>query len=245
MKIDAFIFCYNESNMIRHTLNHYSRFCDQITILDNHSDDNCISIIKKEYKDVIIRKFETNNQCREDIQTNLKNNCWKNSTADYVIVCDMDEFLYSENMDLELKKLEKYKPSICSCIGYEMFSDNFPGQYNQLIFEQVKLGVRNYRFDKTIIFSPKDITEINYDFGAHSCRPKLKTKHTKDYLVEFKLLHYKYLDKKIVIDRHKNYVNRLSNINIFKLWGKEYLQGRKHINKMFRKAQKHSFKVIP
>ncbi len=179
MNIDAFIFCYNEEKMIRHTLNHYSKFCDKITVMDNCSNDETIAIITNEYRNVKIISFETNNQCREDIQTNLKNTCWKKSKADYVIVCDMDEFLYSDNFNLEFEKLQKYKPSVCSIIGYEMFSKKFPAKYNKSILEQVKYGVRNYRFDKTILFSPKYIKEINYDYGAHTCNPEFKNRCKK------------------------------------------------------------------
>jgi len=245
MKIDAFIFCYNEEKMIRHTLNHYSKFCDKITIMDNYSNDETISIITNEYQNVKIIPFDTNNQCREDIQTSLKNNCWKKSKADYVIVCDMDELLYSDNFSLELEKLNKYKPSICCMIGYEMYSNKFPTNYSKSIFEQIKYGVRNYRFDKTIIFSPKYVKEINYDYGAHTCNPELKNRYKKNQLIEFKLLHYKYLDRKALIDKHKKYACRLSEINIKQSWGIEYQDGENHIKNKFKKAKKHAFKIIP
>jgi len=245
MKIDAFIFCYNEEKMIRHTLDHYSSFCDRITIMDNYSNDETITIITNEYQNVKITSFETNNQCREDIQTNLKNNCWKKSKADYVIVCDMDELLYSDNFNLALEKLNKYKPSVCSVIGYEMFSKKFPRNYNKSIIKQIKYGIRNYMFDKTILFSPKYVKEINYDYGAHTCNPKFKNKYRKNPLVEFKLLHYKYLDRKALIDKHKKYACRLSDINIKREWGVEYLDGENHINDKFKKAKKHAFKIIP
>ena len=157
----------------------------------------------------------------------------------------MDEILYSDNLDLEFEKLKKYKPSVCSVIGYEMFSNKFPANYNKSIFEKVKYGVRNYRFDKTIIFSPKYVAEINYSYGAHTCIPKLKKKYKKNHLVEFKLLHYKYLNKKALIDKHEKYACRLSDINIKNTWGKEYLDGKNHIDNKFKNAKKHSFKIIP
>ncbi|PNQ75327.1 glycosyl transferase family 2 [Hanstruepera neustonica] len=245
MKISAFILCFNESLMIRHTINYYSKFCSDITILNNNSTDNSIEIVKKEYPNVKIKNFGAENSYREDILTEIRNNCWKNSDADYVIVCDMDEFLYSQDMDNSLKLLEKYRPAICSVVGYEMFSKKFPKNNKVSLLDQVKHGLRNYRFDKTIIFNPKKVKHINYDYGAHSCSPEFYDKKAEDFLIEFKLLHFKYLGKKYLYKKHFDYMNRLSKINIQNKWGAEYKEGKKHIDRKFKIVEKHIFKIIP
>ncbi|WP_418510883.1 glycosyltransferase family 2 protein [Corallibacter sp.] len=245
MKISAYILCFNESLMIRHTLNYYSNFCTEITVLNNNSTDDSIEIITNEYPDVKIKNFGEPNLYREDIQTDIKNNCWKESDADYVIVCDMDEFLYAENLPEKLKLLEEQKPAICSVIGYEMFSKKFPKDYKISLLDQVKYGVRNYRFDKTIIFSPKKVKNINFDYGAHSCDPEFYTSGNQDILFEFKLLHFKYLSKKYLYRKHLKYMKRMSKINIVNRWGAEYTEGKKHIDKKFKLAKKHLFKIIP
>ena len=196
MFLEAFILCYNESQIIRHTLNYYSKFCDQITVLDNYSNDDTLSIINSEYPKVVVRQFGPHN-FREDILTETRNNCWKGSSADYVIVCDTDEFLYAENLLEKLEFLKLKKPAICPVLGYDMYSDKFPKDYTKPITEFVKYGVRNYRFDKSIIFSPKKVKHINYDAGAHTCNPKFYSGNKASELVEFKLLHFKYLSKKV------------------------------------------------
>ena len=245
MKIDVFLLCYNESLMIRHTLNHYLKFCHELTIIDNQSSDNSLNIIREEYPSVIIETFNTSGFSREDIQTDIKNICWKNSQADYVIVCDMDEFLYDESLELKLSLLNKHKPAICSIIGFEMFSKQFPLNYKTPITQQVKHGLRNYRFDKSIMFNPKKVKEINYDYGAHTCNPEFYNKKENDFLVEFKLLHYKYLGKTYLYKRHLNYSNRLSKLNILNTLGKEYRKGKRHIDKKFKNASKYIVQIIP
>lgn len=244
MFLEAFILCYNESKIIRHTLNYYSKFCDQITVLDNYSNDDTLSIIKSEYPKVIIKQFGAQN-FREDILTETRNTCWKNSIADYVIICDTDEFLYADNLSEKLELLKLKRPAICSVIGYDMFSDKFPVDYTKPITETVKYGVRNYRFDKSIIFSPKKVKYINYDVGAHSCNPKFYPGNKASELVEFKLLHFKYLSKKYLYTKHSNYVKRQSKINLLYKWGKQYSEGKKHIDKKFKKAKKHLLKILP
>lgn len=245
MKISAFILCFNESLMVRHTINYYSKFCSEITILNNNSNDNSVEIIKKEYPEVKIKNFGIENSYREDILTEIRNSCWKASEADYVIVCDMDEFLYADDLDNTLKLLDKYRPALCSVVGYEMFSKKFPKNYNISLIDQVKVGVRNYRFDKTIIFNPKKVKHINYDYGSHSCMPEFYDKKIEDRLIEFKLLHFKYLGKSYLYNKHLSYMKRLSKINIINKWGAEYKEGKKHIKRKFRIIERHAFKIIP
>lgn len=244
MFIEAFILCYNESKIIRHTLNYYSKFCDRITVLDNYSNDKSLKIIKNEYPDVIIKQFGAS-EYREDILTETRNNCWKGSTADYVIMCDTDEFLYADNLIEQLERLKQKKPAICPVIGYEMFSEDFPKAYSKPITDSVKYGIRNYRFDKSIIFSPKKVKNINFDVGAHSCNPEFYEGENKSELVEFKLLHFKYLSRKYLYDKHAHYLKRQSKINLFYKWGKEYSEGKAHIDKKFEEANKHLLKIVP
>lgn len=244
MFIEAFILCYNESKIIRHTLNYYSKFCDQITILDNYSNDKSLAIIKSEYPNVIIKQFGAQNY-REDILTVTRNNCWRNSTADYVIICDTDEFLYAENLEEKLELLKQKMPAICPVIGYEMFSDDFPKDYKKPITDSVKYGIRNYRFDKSILFSPKKVKNINYDVGAHSCEPEFYSDEEVSELIEFKLLHFKYLSRKYLYIKHGKYMKRQSKINLFYKWGNEYNEGKKHIDEKFENAKKHLLKILP
>jgi len=245
LKIDAFILCYNELNIIRHTLNHYSRFCNQITILDNQSNDGCLAVLKKEYPKVKVKSFNSNDEQRENLLTQIRNDSWKNSTADYVIVCDMDELLYHEKLEHFFYELAKHEPAMVSVIGYEMYSKKFPFNYDKSILSQVKYGCRNYRFDKSILFNPKKIKEINFDYGSHSCNPIFYKKQIKDnYLAEIKLLHYKYIGEEELIEKHLIYGKRLSAINLKNKWGIEYLEGKKHIQNMFNHAEKYSVKII-
>lgn len=245
MKIEAFILCFNEQLMIRHTLNHYLNFCNNVTILDNYSTDKTLKIIKDEYPQVTVTQFDTNGELREDIQTELKNNCWKKTTADYVIVCDMDELLYAEDMEKAINNLKKHRPAICIVTGYEMVSKRFPKNYNTSITKQIKMGVRNNTEDKSIIFNPKKVKEINYDYGAHDCHPEFYDTNITDYLLEFKLLHYKFTGKKQLLKKQKRYRNKLSAINIQNGWGNHYFKSKKEIKKLFKKVKKHKFKILP
>jgi glycosyltransferase involved in cell wall biosynthesis len=241
--VEAFIVCWNEEQMIRHTLNHYSTFCSKITLLDNYSTDDTIAIAQQRFPAVEVVKFDTNNEHRDDVLLSVKNNCWKNSSADYVIVCDTDEFLYAEDMIGKLEKLCQYQVALPLVMGFNMGAAEFPGNFEIPIYQQVKTGVRERQFDKQIIFNPKVVEEINYEMGCHECRPVLNKEKIMDMAVEFKLLHYKFLGRDYLSKKHEAYANRLSLFNLRTAIGSHYLD-KSHIDKCFSQLDKHIYKVI-
>src|SRR5690606_28042527 len=91
MKIHAYILTWNESDIIGLVIKHYQKFCDKITIMDNYSSDGTDKIAQSMGCEV--RKFGT--KFFDDAENmKVKNECWKGSDADWVIVCDADEVLF-------------------------------------------------------------------------------------------------------------------------------------------------------
>lgn len=217
--VEAFLICYNEERMIRHTLNHYSTFCKKITIYDNGSTDRSIKLAK-EYPCVEIKTFDTGNSFNDREHLKIKNHCWKGSSADFVIVSDMDELLFSNDLQADLLKLKKQQVSYPTVTGYNMYCETFPSDYSKPIFDQVKTGVRATHFDKQIIFNPKKIKEMNYMPGCHNAFPVGHI--VMNQRVPLKLLHYKYLDADAVSKKHLQYSARLSLYNINNQYGMEY-----------------------
>jgi len=242
--IEAFIICWNEERLIRHTLNHYSKFCNKITLYDNFSSDNTIEVAKKFFPTITVVNWSTNHQYREDLLLKVKNNCWKYSKADYVVVCDTDELLYAENINNVLQSMNKKKVVLPVITGYNMGSIDFPDDYSIPIYQQVKYGVRDRRFDKQIIFKRKELEEINFDPGSHSCRPIFREKKLIDEVVNFKLLHFKYLSKDYLYNKHKLYNDRMSTYSLENRFGIEYTEGKSHIDACFSIMDSHLYKVV-
>lgn len=233
LNIELFLLCFNEQKMIPHTLNYYAQFCSKITIFDNDSTDKSKELIRNFDSRIQIKRLDTGGEHREDILRDTRNTCWKESTADYVIVCDMDEFLYHPSLVNQLKIAKEKRVAIPVVVGYNMIADSFPEDHSKLITEQVQVGYKDRRFDKNIIFDPKQVKEINFRPGSHLCNPKFHEAPVLDALVEFKLLHYKYLDKEYLYNRHEMYSQRLSIINKNNKWGAEYLDGNQHIDTVY------------
>ena len=229
--------------MIRHTLNYYGDFCDAITVWDNESTDNTRDIIAKEFPHVKIVVWKSNQTINDQHYLNIKNYCWKQSTADWVIVADCDEFLYHPNLFIQLGEFKDDGITIPVVQGYNMFSEKFPDKYNESITDQVREGVPAAHFNKNIIFAPKYVKEINYQPGAHSCKPT-GPKIVSSPSVFLKLLHYKYMSKDYVVAKHEAYASRLSSFNKENGYGAEYLKGDAFVEECFELLRKHKTKVI-
>jgi hypothetical protein len=187
---------------------------------------------------VTVIKFDTNNTFDVESNTKIKNNAWKKSIgkADWVIVCDLDEFLHFDGQILDY--LKQTKSSIFKTKGYDMYSNYFP-QEEDLLINQVKYGV--YSFSKTILFDPYKIIKINYSQGAHSTNCCGIVRLDNDTL---KLLHYKNLSFEYKIGRIYTYRERYSRTGIEKGYGIHYRYEDEKIKRDFNVNLENSVKVI-
>lgn len=217
MKIDVFAISYNEEIMLPFFIEHYKKISNNITVIDNKSTDNSREIIKKSGCRYL--SYDSNNQIRDDLYLTIKNNCWKRSTADFVIVCDIDELI---EFDFDVSKY-----SIINTKGYDIIG-----------FPPSRIGVANKMYSKHIMFNPNAIKEINYNAGCHSCSP---IGNISGSIETANLLHYKYISEDYVYKRHLMYQSRLSEINKKLGWGIEYQNvERKKIDDKFSELRSQS-----
>lgn len=240
MKIHAHILAYNEEKLLPFTLDYYSSFCEKIFMYDNMSTDGSDDIYKK-YPKVQVIKWNSNDSFNDFYNKDIKSNTYKQYSrgeADWVIVCDCDEFIYHPNLLDKLKEYDEKGISLPKTNGYEMFSDDFPIYDGQLITEKIKEGFGVVdTLCKQILFKPN--VDINYGFGAHSnvCE-NCVTNETP----ELKVLHYKFLNLDYVINRYQHLQDRLSDFNKQHGFGHHY----NFINaiNMTNKIKENKFKVI-
>lgn len=199
---EAFIISWNEIETIHLTIKHYQQFCDQITIYDNYSDDGSDKVAESMGCKVI--KFGIKGQLSDAAYLKIKNYCWKNSTADWVIVCDCDEILWHPNLKEILNEKEA---TIFKTSGYQIFSEEMPKDS----YLEIKTGFPDESYSKRVIFNPRRITNICYQYGAHACTPEGIVSYSKEVLY---LLHYRNIGGvQRLIDRHAKYRPRMSDDN--------------------------------
>lgn len=224
MKIEAYLVCWNESQIMPLVVKHYQRFCDRIVILDNYSTDGSDKLAESLGCEVI--KFGT--KFFDDAENmRIKNECWKGSDAEWVIVADFDEilivpvtcgqeFTIIPSPENWFKFFKEKGYTIFKTIGWQIMSDSMPK--NDLL--EITNGFRFDNYSKNIVFNPKAIKEINYNPGAHKIDPVGDVVYSEDSLY---VLHYKHIGGvQRTIDRYKILNKRMSKENNRKGYGIHY-----------------------
>ncbi len=209
MKVHSYAISWNEELLMPYYLKFYSEFCDKIIIYDNESTDRTPEIIKACPK-AELRSWNSNNEINENNYVKIKQSCYKEARgeADWVIVGDVDEFIFHPNL---LEKLEYYKKigvTLPKVTGYEIVpncelnpDDNLPFVYQN--------GARATSFDKRMIFNPK--LDINFSAGCHTLvNMPVGSVESFDTLY---LMHFKKLNLQYYINRTTLLGKRLSEYN--------------------------------
>ena len=212
---EAFILAWNEEETIHLTIKHYQNFCSSIVLMDNHSTDRTVEIAKS--MGCKVKTFGVPGVLDDETYKNVKNECWKKShpgkdRRNWVIVCDADEILWYPP-----EEPIGYACTIFKTYGWNVFSHEMPKE-NWL---EITNGHHEPNYNKTVIFDPKQITDINFRIGAHVSSPKGNVIWSDDTLY---LFHYRNVGgPQRLVDRHNLYRPRMSEANKAKRFGIHYL----------------------
>lgn len=241
-RISVYSLCWNEEKLLPHYLNHYGKFAHKITIFDNESTDNSVEIIKSfEGCKTEVITYNTNNKINDFKYLEIKNNCWKSDPSEYVIVCDLDEFLYVDNIFEYLAENDIY--DVHTPNGYDMVSTVFP-TYNTLITQQVIDGFFHTGLCKSILFKPNMLSNINYTPGAHTINPTGYNLIIKSNDDQLKLLHYKRLSLDYMINRYELLKNRLSDLNVRLSAGSHYQKTKELVEEEYNYSLNNSTQIL-
>jgi hypothetical protein len=214
MQIEVYILANNEEKLMPYLMRHYTQFA-KVIIIESNSTDRTVEIAKSLGAEV--RSFEMKDEINDQWFTNIKNNCWKDSKADWIMIVDADEFIYHPDIK---NKLETTTATIFLPSFYNMYSETFPTTTGQ-IYEEVQYGSlwggKDHLFGKSNIFKLPDIEEMNFNIGCHNIKPVGNVK--LEITDEIKTLHMRNLSKEFVIERNVRTRSRLSELNKKHGWG--------------------------
>ena len=232
-KMHVYLLCYNEQILLPQTIKHYrTQFPNcQITIYDNESTDNSVNISKEHGCNVVSWKSDGIN---ENKYLDIKNNCWKDSGSEWVIVADMDEWIGANEHDLLYE--EQKGSTILMTQGYNMVGESQTEDLSDLDFFNIKKAAPSEDYSKRICFQPKHVKDINYGLGAHKCDPKGTVIFSK---TAYHLKHMDYLGIPFVIKKKRDRHAR-NKINEGKGTGIQYTDdidtAKKQYNELFKSA---------
>ena len=178
MKVEIFTVLKDAEYILPLYLEHYANNFPgcKINIYDNGSTDSSLELCKAAGCN-IIPFLDFVPLVKEHYLTDHKNNVWKNSDADWVIVCDVDEIIQINHEDL----VDLNEVDIVQFKGYNMM--DVDDLKDPKLFTQ---GTPAGMYSKACLFRP-NIEEINYTPGAHGFNPDPKYRVSK---LKYKLLHY-------------------------------------------------------
>lgn len=219
MKVETYIVTWNREDVIHLTVNYYKQL-GKVIVYDNFSDDKTREICESLGAEV--RLFGRAGVLDDQAYIDVKNNCWKGSQADWVIIVDDDEILWHPNLLNIL--IESTICSIPVCAfkpnGYSIYSDSMP--INSWL--EITTGFEDEKYSKICCFNPQKIQSINYVYGCHECNPV-----TNGISVianrGINLLHYHGVGgAERMIKRHQLYEPRRQKSQVNMRWGlgKEY-----------------------
>lgn len=196
VQLDVYTFAFNETHILPHFVKHY-RTIDPgcaITVFDNGSTDGTQALAAS--MGCVVQAFETEGKRSDVAMAAIKNTCWKSSLADWVVVCDCDEFLQVSL--LSLAKESELGVSILRVHGFEVVgAKGFPlrriGSYPSIWY------------CKSICFRPAKINDINYSPGAHHCSPSGSVVFSRSH---YRLDHFRYISYRLLLKKHLRHFRR-------------------------------------
>ena len=202
-----------------------------IIVYDNMSTDRSVEIAKANNCEIIM--YNTNDQICDSKYLEIKNNCWKSSKTDWVLICDMDELL---EIDETLLRIEETKgTTIINSIAYNMVNMN-----DDCELKIMDHGIRIPMYDKNLCFNRASIADINYAPGCHTIDPIGNISYSS---TNYLLRHYVYVNVDLFVNKYQLYASRLSQENLKNKWGSHYMKTKQQIIAEFNYARSVAVKI--
>ena len=250
MRIDVYCLCKNEIKLAPFMIDYWRDLSEDVNVYvyDGLSKDGTRELFSK-YEWIHIIDFEPD-ALDDNEHVKLKNNCWKQSrgVADFVMVCDFDETIYSYDKSTLRKELAYMKENgytILLPLSFNLIPDKFP-QYDCVhkLHELAEYGFNDYVWEsKPILFDPNKIAEYNVVHGGHAAHPTGDVKWYQSdslFLIHSKFIGYDYYEERI-----KNRV--VSDWNLKHGIDGETKKTIEKLHKEFedRKSKRFSWKELP
>lgn len=238
-KADPVVFvlavCFNEAAILPFFLEHYIRYVGarKVVLHDGGSTDGSAEIAARYPEvDFIVAPSEKLDD-RELMR--IRNEAWKpyRDQCDWMIVGDVDEFLYHPDMRNTLRGLKQQGITLPMVEGFNILSKALPRFVpGRQLWQERQTGVADPRYgNKNLIFDPA--IDINYTLGCHGCQPTGPVRRSAGFV--FRSLHMSSLSYQHVIDKSSRSAARLSD------WNKQTNAGFHYrINARMSRAEYHA-----
>lgn len=229
IKIWVYVLNYNEMKLIPFCINYWKRFADKVIVYDNESTDGSIEYLSQ-FDWIEVRSFKMD-KVDENITRDIKNSVWKEAKqfgVNFVMVCDMDEVIYSK-YDIKEILSQHLNDDIYASNWFDLYAEKFPSFNENYLLHQTQ-GVKGLRRGhpqhniwseyKFLLFNAQTISESNYVEGGHKTNfKKIDNSALKTFIDDnIYIFHLQQVGIDFVTERfHRNYMKN-SALNISKGW---------------------------
>lgn len=231
MRIHLYSCLWNEIRLLPFFFRHYDPFVEKYVFFDDGSTDGTLEYLA-ERPHVEVQPIVRTGDSIIDIGRKIKSECWKESRgkADLVIVCDVDEFLWHEDLRGAFCRGRKYGMTAHKPTGWNMVAETFPETDGQ-IYEVVTRGMRDSQYDKLVCFKPDTFQEMIYSPGCHNVKPIGQMLAWPD--LGFKLLHFKALGPDYLRERYAELNQKLMGDDRRRRLGWQYAYPEQDVERFF------------
>ncbi len=238
MPIHLYTSCWNEERIIPFFLRHYEPLVDRMIVYDDASTDRTVELLRASPK-VEVRPLERGDESFIAAHLTLFETCWKESRGqvDWVCLVDMDEFLFHPEWHHYLATQKETGVTLIQALGYDMTTEHFPPA-DAALATYLTSGQRDLHFDKTPLFNPDAIEQINHVAGRHRCAPVGRVVMPAQYRMQ--LRHYKNLGLEYLLALTHALATRVNEDDRARGWSGHYLRDddsiRAHFQEQLRQA---------
>ncbi len=222
MTIRVISTCFNEVSLLPFYLRHYKSFADEIVIYDHDSYDGSRSLIAGCNK-AQLKEWPFGPGMDDDGMMKLWNMALKEAKEDgidWVIVPDIDEFIWCDKIRSELEKEDSNFTKVITAEGWNMVGDGIPEDRGRQIWQDNYMGVQEHIYSKPIIVKP----DMDYEWvpGRHNFVEVGKGLFLNR---KFKLLHYRFLGASYTQSRTGKNYSRIALHRNEGWWGAMAMEG--------------------
>ena len=219
--VHVYLFCYNELRLLPVTVGYYRRVFPncKITICDNCSTDGSVDLAITLGCDIY--SFSTDRYLNEFVHKELRNNLWKNSSAEWIVFCDMDELVMISEADLVAES--SAGTNLIRTEGRQVLArceDPNASDIDDL------LSLDRYVFDKAyskpVCFRRLHVPALDFEYGGHSVTTTTCTTDDTDAKCEkysertYPLWHFNYLGVPWLLRKNRD---RFARATIMRKYG--------------------------
>jgi hypothetical protein len=171
MKVEVHALRYGDNWLVPYVVRHYLSYADKLVFHDAGGGDLPASVVSN--PKVVVMPWDCP-QVDELKYCELRHNCWKGTDADWVVMADLDEFIYfPEGAEKTLGAYTQMGAAVIRPHGFEMFSETYPTTEGQ-IYDEIKMGAPDDKwYAKPILFTPRLVSEMRLGMGSHAADPVL------------------------------------------------------------------------